>query len=535
MRPYQPGDDVRLIDWNATARMNEPHVRLHVAERALTTWLDVRRLALDGLRHRAAPQGRRRRGRRPGGRPRRQPPRQPPRPAHLRPPRPALRAAAPGPLGLVGVLLQLREVHRARDSSSRRVARRPERGAVADAPARARARARRRRQRPARPSRLGRRTARDRRQARRRRRARSATPPRRPSPTSARSSSSIPRPGRHVRVDTEPQADARGLRRRRRRGARARRRTTSAPPAPITSSSPPATTGCGRSSWASPTGRCCDDIRMATRPARARGRCRSRCSAALPRAPAGRPPATRCASATSTCSPSVAQATRSPWRFVPPALLLAALAALTVGMARPVDLGLGRAQAGHGRARARPLRLDARAGRPPRSHHGLARGCAALRQGPARRLPRRRRHVLRLRRRGSRRRASTAARAETRDRRPPGRRRHGHRRRDQQLARPARRHEHDQGQGAGQGRAILLLSDGSNTQGVDPSEAAVVAKRAGVPVYTIALGTPDGVLDLQALGAGHGHRARPARSGRAARRSHARPAASRSPRSTRGR
>jgi uncharacterized protein (DUF58 family) len=39
VRPYQPGDDVRLIDWNATARMDEPHVRLHVAERALTTWL----------------------------------------------------------------------------------------------------------------------------------------------------------------------------------------------------------------------------------------------------------------------------------------------------------------------------------------------------------------------------------------------------------------------------------------------------------------------------------------------------------------
>jgi uncharacterized protein (DUF58 family) len=39
VRPYQPGDDVRLIDWNATARMNEPHVRLHVAERALTPWL----------------------------------------------------------------------------------------------------------------------------------------------------------------------------------------------------------------------------------------------------------------------------------------------------------------------------------------------------------------------------------------------------------------------------------------------------------------------------------------------------------------
>jgi uncharacterized protein (DUF58 family) len=39
IRPYFPGDDVRHIDWNVTARMNEPHVRVHVGERALTTWL----------------------------------------------------------------------------------------------------------------------------------------------------------------------------------------------------------------------------------------------------------------------------------------------------------------------------------------------------------------------------------------------------------------------------------------------------------------------------------------------------------------
>jgi uncharacterized protein (DUF58 family) len=39
IRPYFPGDDVRHIDWNVTARMNEPHVRVHQAERALTTWL----------------------------------------------------------------------------------------------------------------------------------------------------------------------------------------------------------------------------------------------------------------------------------------------------------------------------------------------------------------------------------------------------------------------------------------------------------------------------------------------------------------
>jgi uncharacterized protein (DUF58 family) len=39
VRPYQAGDDVRLIDWNVTARTGEPHVRVQVAERALTTWL----------------------------------------------------------------------------------------------------------------------------------------------------------------------------------------------------------------------------------------------------------------------------------------------------------------------------------------------------------------------------------------------------------------------------------------------------------------------------------------------------------------
>jgi uncharacterized protein (DUF58 family) len=39
LRPYEIGDDVRYIDASATARTGQPHVRLHVPERALTTWI----------------------------------------------------------------------------------------------------------------------------------------------------------------------------------------------------------------------------------------------------------------------------------------------------------------------------------------------------------------------------------------------------------------------------------------------------------------------------------------------------------------
>jgi len=41
IRPYEPGDDVRRIDWNVTARTGEPHVRVHQAERVLVTWLVI--------------------------------------------------------------------------------------------------------------------------------------------------------------------------------------------------------------------------------------------------------------------------------------------------------------------------------------------------------------------------------------------------------------------------------------------------------------------------------------------------------------
>jgi uncharacterized protein (DUF58 family) len=39
LRPYEPGDDPRHLDPAASARTGIPHVRQHVPERALTTWI----------------------------------------------------------------------------------------------------------------------------------------------------------------------------------------------------------------------------------------------------------------------------------------------------------------------------------------------------------------------------------------------------------------------------------------------------------------------------------------------------------------
>jgi len=39
VREYQPGDEVRAIDWNVTARMGEPFVKRYVEERELTVML----------------------------------------------------------------------------------------------------------------------------------------------------------------------------------------------------------------------------------------------------------------------------------------------------------------------------------------------------------------------------------------------------------------------------------------------------------------------------------------------------------------
>jgi Ca-activated chloride channel family protein len=43
--------------------------------------------------------------------------------------------------------------------------------------------------------------------------------------------------------------------------------------------------------------------------------------------------------------------------------------------------------------------------------------------------------------------------------------------------------------------AVVLLSDGATSTGEDPVEIAAQARAAGVPVYTVALGTEDGVIE----------------------------------------
>lgn len=37
-RPYQPGDDIRRMEWSVTARTTQPHVRQMIADRELETW-----------------------------------------------------------------------------------------------------------------------------------------------------------------------------------------------------------------------------------------------------------------------------------------------------------------------------------------------------------------------------------------------------------------------------------------------------------------------------------------------------------------
>lgn len=49
VREYQPGDDIRTIDWNVTARMGRPYVKQYVEERELTVLLVVDVSASEGF------------------------------------------------------------------------------------------------------------------------------------------------------------------------------------------------------------------------------------------------------------------------------------------------------------------------------------------------------------------------------------------------------------------------------------------------------------------------------------------------------
>ena len=58
--------------------------------------------------------------------------------------------------------------------------------------------------------------------------------------------------------------------------------------------------------------------------------------------------------------------------------------------------------------------------------------------------------------------------------------------------------------------AIVLLSDGASTRGADPIDIAQQAKKAKIRIYTVALGTPAGVLETTAPGRHDAQREGPA-------------------------
>ena len=199
----------------------------------------------------------------------------------------------------------------------------------------------------------------------------------------------------------------------------------------------------------------------------------------------------------------VVESARSPWRFVPPALLLAALAALAVGLARPsISVSAQRKQGTVVLALDRSgsmLAQDVPPDRISASRDAAQRFIKNLPDGF-------RVGVVTFSD------SANAASAPSFDRVPSQRAIAGIQAGGGTAIGDAI--ETSLGMlGANstatkkvntKGRAILLLSDGSNTEGIDISTAADAAKRAGVPVYTIALGTPNGVLDLQAIGQGTG-------------------------------
>jgi uncharacterized protein (DUF58 family) len=58
VRPYQPGDDIRFIDWNVSARMSETFVKVFVEEREMTVMLAVDLSASERFGTQRAPKAR---------------------------------------------------------------------------------------------------------------------------------------------------------------------------------------------------------------------------------------------------------------------------------------------------------------------------------------------------------------------------------------------------------------------------------------------------------------------------------------------
>ena len=169
---------------------------------------------------------------------------------------------------------------------------------------------------------------------------------------------------------------------------------------------------------------------------------------------------------------------------------------------------------GDDRARDRRLRLDAGGGRRADAARGGAAGRPRLHEGPAEALQGRRGRVLGDGRGGGAGDRRPAAR-DRRDRLPLPAARHRDRRRDRarRRGRAGRRHRRGRRRTPA---AILLLSDGSQTEGVLlPQEGAARAKSFKIPVYTIALGTPEGIVEFNRFGGTTDH-PRPARPGDAA-------------------
>ena len=161
----------------------------------------------------------------------------------------------------------------------------------------------------------------------------------------------------------------------------------------------------------------------------------------------------------------------------------------------------GRPRGGDDRARDRRLGLDAGRGRRADAARGGTEGRPRLHEGPARSGSRSASSRSRRRRRSPRPRPRTGSSPSTRStfstRSAAPRSATRSRAASRSPAPPSRAER----AGTARPAAILLLSDGSQTEGILlPMEGAARAKSFKIPVYTVALGTPEGVVEFTRFG-----------------------------------